>query len=231
MEWTRALGAGSTPHSAQKREKDQWQTWGWILAQQQLPRRKLPLPHPLSALTLQMQETTSARVGSADPSERASSAPWIATGELAHRAVLLAVASLSPSHSSRSPPTGSTQDPPQERLPLRAGRCPASPGRGLSQLPSSKTPKMFSSTCSPPKGNLLSPSEGLRTQIKLSKETIGPRAGTQHPVTRCLGQQTSKKPSSPPRARWARRAPRACAGQWGGELTQSYIPEPDLSLN
>lgn len=70
MEWTRALGAGSTPHSAQKREKDQWQTWGWILAQQQLPRRKLPLPHPLSALTLQMQETASARVGSADPSGR-----------------------------------------------------------------------------------------------------------------------------------------------------------------
>ena len=53
---------------------------GWVLAQQQLPRRKPPLPHPLGALTLQTQETASE--GLADSRRRAGSLPWMAVNGL-----------------------------------------------------------------------------------------------------------------------------------------------------
>ncbi|XP_074176094.1 uncharacterized protein LOC141568886 isoform X2 [Rhinolophus sinicus] len=69
---------------------------------------------------------------------------------------------------------------------------------------------------------------GLRTQIKLSKETRGPRAGTQHPMTRCLGQQTSKKPSSPPRAR-VRGEPPACTPAPNPWLRAPCLLSPERS--
>lgn len=92
-----SLGGGldqppwSGPHSllCPEEGKDQWQMWGWILARQQLPRRKLPLPHPLGALTLQTQETAS--VGLADAGRAA--APRLGRFELGRAAVLLGLAS------------------------------------------------------------------------------------------------------------------------------------------
>lgn len=87
MERTSPLGAGIAPHSAQKRQKDQWQRWGWILAREQLPRR----PGPEAAPPTSSQCPGSANAGNCltDPTMRASSPGWTTTSELGCMAVLL----------------------------------------------------------------------------------------------------------------------------------------------